>query len=1095
MSDTVIETHQKKIVPIVSNEFNPTDSYIQKSISLVDNYIGHNNWRIKENSNSSYSVQGLYDHLVQYSNSLYWLYNIYDKDIRETHIRGDFHIHDLGYFTAYCMGWDLEMLLIKGFGGVSGKVKSRPPKHFAACLGQIWNFFYTMQGESAGAQAFSSFDTYLAPFVKKDNLKYEEVKQLMEEFIYNMNVPTRAGFQTPFTNITLDLQCPNILKDKNIIIGGEIQEETYGMFQNEMNMINKAFCEIMMSGDASQRIFTFPIPTYNITEDFNWDNPELKPLWEMTAKFGIPYFANFCGSDMSPDDARSMCLKYETALNVKKKNTNTTTRMAIGELVERSICSHGKIKFHQEYLVKTSQGFKPIKSVIKTTSDSFVEFVTLDGWKLRTTDNHPHIVYNDKDEQVVVIAKDLKEGMKVLVNKMASNEQFYSTIDRIEYIKSSRKINVYDIEIDDENVHDFFADNILTHNCCRLRIDNRELRKRGGGLFGSNPMTGSVGVVTINMPRIGYLSKTKKEIFERLESLMDLAAKSLLRKREIIEKNTDDGLYPYIKIYLSDIKKRLGSYLANHFNTIGLVGMNEFCLNYMNKDITTPQGLELSKEVLNFMRNKMLQYQEKYNTPFNLEATPAEGTCVVKDTCVLTTKGNLTVEEILNLTQEEKDELGILSWNETDNILEVKHLKNIWQTKTNAQVMKITFDNEDSIIITPNHKIAQRYIIGRGSSRQAGFNWVESGTLKVNDRLVAVNIHENDKRYYNYYDITIGAKGGKFDQHILFSEWYYGHKKPEGYVVHHKNRNPYDNSKENLEFLSEHDHKVEHGKTESYKHLKIGSGQDNPFYGKHHTNETKEVLKKWKKEHYDEWYEKMNSACTSEEFRKKMSEIAKSKPIEKHSRYKHNVSNEKIIELWKQGKTFKQISEELGGDYTYNMVRGRLHQCGLIPNHKVVSIEYLTEGQDVYDLEIEDNHNFFICGSKTMDSGVLVHNCYKLGKLDVERYKNIITAGTKEAPYYTNSSQINVKSAGDLFNDLSHQNELQPLYTGGTVLHMYMGEKIDDYESVKIILKKICNNFKIPYVSFTPTFSICPKCGYIAGEHETCPNCIEVNEE
>ncbi len=744
MSDTVIETHQRKVVPIVSNEFNPTDSYIQKSISLVDNYISHNNWRIKENSNSSYSIQGMYDHIVQYSNSLYWLYNVYDKDIRETHIRGDFHIHDLGYLTAYCMGWDLEMLLIKGFGGVMGKVRSRPPKHFAAVLGQIWNFFYTMQGESAGAQAFSSFDTYLAPFVKRDNLKYEEVKQLMEEFIYNMNVPTRAGFQTPFTNITLDLQCPNILKDKNIIIGGEVQEETYGMFQNEMNMINKAFCEVMMTGDASQRIFTFPIPTYNITEDFNWDNPELIPLWEMTAKFGIPYFANFCGSDMSPDDARSMCLRYETNLYVQKKNGNTISRIMIGDLVERSKHSQGKIKFHQEYLVKTSQGFKPIKSVIKTTSDSFVEFITTDGYKLRITDNHPQVVYNDKDEQEVVIATNLKEGMKVLINKPTTGEQFFSKIDRIEYIKSSRKLNVYDIEIDDEEVHDFFADDILTHNCCRLRIDNRELRKRGGGLFGSNPMTGSVGVVTINMPRIGYLSKTKKEIFERLEALMDIAARSLIRKREIIEKNVEYGLYPYIKIYLADIKKRLGSYLANHFNTIGLVGMNELCLNYMNKDITSPQGLELSKEILNFMRDKMVQYQEQYKTPFNLESSPAEGTA------------------------------------------------------------------------------------------------------------------------------------------------------------------------------------------------------------------------------------------------------------------------------------------------------------------------------------------------------------YKLAQIDVERYKNIITAGTKESPYYTNSSNISVKSMGDLFSDLSHQNELQPLYTGGTVFHMYMGEKLDDYESVKILLKKICNNFKIPYISFTPTFSICPRCGYISGEHETCPNCIEV---
>lgn len=751
MSDTVIETHQKKIVPTVNDGFNPTESYIQKSISLVNNYVGHNNWRIKENSNSSYSVQGLNDHIVQYSNALYWLYEIYDKEIRDAHMRGDFHIHDLGYLTGYCMGWDLESLLIKGFGGVSGKVKSRPPKHFAAALGQIWNFFYTMQGESAGAQAFSSFDTYLAPFIKKDNLKYEEVKQLMEEFIYNMNVPTRSGFQTPFTNITLDLQCPNILKDKNVIIGGEIQEETYGEFQNEMNMINRAFCEVMMQGDSSQRIFTFPIPTYNITEDFDWDNPELKPLWKMTAKFGIPYFANFCGSDMSPDDARSMCLKYDARLTVKNKNSSLKNDMAIGYLVERSLGNNNSKKhhFYDDYLVLTSDGFKPIKRVIKTTSDSFVEFVTDHGWILRTTDNHPHIIFDKDNVRSIVQAKDLKEGMKVLVGRSNGETNVMNVIDRVEFIKSSRPINVYDIEIDDEDTHDFFADNILTHNCCRLRIDNRELRKRGGGLFGSNPMTGSIGVVTINMPKLGYLSKTKKELFERLENLMDIAARSLVIKREVIERNTENDLYPYNKIYLKDVKDRMGSYLANHFSTIGLVGMNELCLNFMNKDITTPQGLELSKEILNFMRDKMIQYQEKYDRPFNLEASPSEGAS------------------------------------------------------------------------------------------------------------------------------------------------------------------------------------------------------------------------------------------------------------------------------------------------------------------------------------------------------------YKLAKNDVEKYKNIITAGTRENPYYTNSTQINAKSAGDLFNDLKHQNELQPLYTGGTVFHIYMGERIDDYRSVKLLLKKICTNFKIPYISLTPTFSICPKCGYIAGEHETCPNCIEVdaNEE
>ena len=584
MTETIV-THQKKVTPTVSKDFRPTESYIQKSTDIIKDYISQASWRVKENSNSSYSVQGMYDHIIQYSNALYWLYNVYDKDIRETHMKGDFHIHDLGYLTAYCTGWSLQDLLIKGFGGANGKIKSRPAKHFKALLGQIWNFFYTMQGEAAGAQALSSFDTYLAPFIRYDKLSYDDVRQSMEEFVYNMNVPTRAGFQTPFTNITMDLQCPKKLKDQSVICGGQPMSDRYGDFQEEMNMLNRAFCDVMMRGDANQRIFTFPIPTYNISDNFNWDNPELKPLWEMTAKYGLPYFANYCNSDLDPEDITSMC--------------------------------------------------------------------------------------------------------------------------------------------------------------CRLRIDTTKLKHRGGGLFGSNPLTGSVGVVTINMPRIGYLSTSKKDFFNRLETLMDLAAKSLIIKRQIVEENTNNNLYPYIKIYLAGIKKRTGKYWTNHFNTIGLVGMNECCLNFMNRKITDKAGLEFTREVINYMRDRMLKYQEDYGTPFNLEATPAEGTS------------------------------------------------------------------------------------------------------------------------------------------------------------------------------------------------------------------------------------------------------------------------------------------------------------------------------------------------------------YKLAKYDSEKYKNIITAGTEDNPYYTNSTQIDVKSVGDLFTDLKHQNEIQPLYTGGTVFHTYLGEIIDDPDSVKVLLKNMCTNFKIPYISFTPTFSICPKCGLISGHHERCPKCIE----
>ncbi|MBP2071451.1 ribonucleoside triphosphate reductase [Thermoanaerobacterium butyriciformans] len=434
---------------------------------MVDEYIGKLDWRVNENSNMSYSLQGLNNHIASTITANYWLNKIYPKEVRDAHVNGDLHIHDLSLLSVYCCGWDLKDLLISGFTGVEGKVQSKPPKHFRSALGQIVNFFYTLQGEAAGAQAFSNFDTYLAPFIYYDKLSYKEVKQSLQEFIFNINVPTRVGFQTPFTNITMDLVVPDILADEPVIIGGKAMNRSYKEFQKEMDMLNMAFAEVMMEGDANGRIFTFPIPTYNITKDFDWESPVIDKIMEMTAKYGLPYFSNFVNSDLNPEDARSMC--------------------------------------------------------------------------------------------------------------------------------------------------------------CRLRLDNRELRKRGGGLFGANPLTGSIGVVTINMPRIGFLSKTKEEFFKRLEKQMDVARKSLEIKRKVLENMTEMGLYPYSKFYLRDIKKRFGSYWQNHFNTIGLIGMNEALLNFMGVGITSDEGRNFAIEVLDFMRHKLEEYQMESNYLYNLEASPAEG--------------------------------------------------------------------------------------------------------------------------------------------------------------------------------------------------------------------------------------------------------------------------------------------------------------------------------------------------------------------------------------------------------------------------------------------------------------------------------------
>lgn len=438
------------------------------SSEKVDSYLKEIDWQVKENANMTFSLQGLNQYVGSYISKKYWLNKIYPKEIRDAAASEDFHIHNLELLAPYCAGWDLYDFLVKGFGGVPGKIECKPPKHLRTAMGQLVNVLFTLQGETAGANAVSNFDTLLAPFIRYDGLDYKQVKQVMQEFLYSCMVPTRVGFQTPFLNVSLDIKPPAFLAKQPVIVGGEPQKETYGDFQPEMDMFIKAFYEGLMEGDASGRPFTFPIPTVSITKDFEWDNPHLEKMWEATAKYGINYFSNFIHSDMSPDDARSMC--------------------------------------------------------------------------------------------------------------------------------------------------------------CRLRLDNRELYKRGGGLFGSSPKTGSIGVVTINLPRIGYTSKTKTDFFNKLSHLMELAKESLEIKRKALDNFMEKGLYPYSRHYLEDMKKMRNTYFGNHFSTIGIMGMNEALLNFLEEDITTDKGRKFATEILEFMREKMIEFQEQTGNLYNLEATPGEGT-------------------------------------------------------------------------------------------------------------------------------------------------------------------------------------------------------------------------------------------------------------------------------------------------------------------------------------------------------------------------------------------------------------------------------------------------------------------------------------
>jgi ribonucleoside-triphosphate reductase len=436
--------------------------------SSINEYLERTDWRVNANANQGYSLGGLILNTSGKVIANYWLSHVYSPEIGRAHREGDLHIHDLDMLSGYCAGWSLRTLLAEGLNGVPGKIDAAPPKHFSSAVGQIVNFLGTLQNEWAGAQAFSSFDTYMAPYVRIDRMTYEQVLQCVQELVYNLNVPSRWGTQTPFTNLTFDWTCPEDLRDEHPVVAGVPQDFTYGELGAEMDMINRAYIEVMTAGDATGRVFTFPIPTYNITEDFPWESENAERLFTMTAKYGLPYFQNFINSELKPNQIRSMC--------------------------------------------------------------------------------------------------------------------------------------------------------------CRLRIDNTLLEKRGGGLFGANPLTGSVGVVTINLPRIGYLSGTKDEFFAHLSALMDIAKESLEIKRNLLEKLTAANLYPYTTFYLKDMKTRFGKFWKNHFSTIGLVGMNEACINFLGKDITANEGKKFALEVLDFMRARIVNFQKETGNHYNLEATPAEGT-------------------------------------------------------------------------------------------------------------------------------------------------------------------------------------------------------------------------------------------------------------------------------------------------------------------------------------------------------------------------------------------------------------------------------------------------------------------------------------
>ncbi len=1045
-----------------------------------------------------------------------------------------------GMWNHNCVGWDLKDILLLGFQGVAGKIESKPAKHFGTALMQIVNYLYTLQGEAAGAQALSNFDSLLAPFIQHDSLSYANVKQEMQKFLFNMNVPTRVGFQSPFTNITMDLTTPSYMVDEPVIIGGDLMNDNYSDYADEMDVLNHAFAEIMSGGDAKGRPFTFPIPTYNITKDFDWNNDGLDPLWDMTAKYGIPYFSNFINSDMKPDDARSMC--------------------------------------------------------------------------------------------------------------------------------------------------------------CRLRLDNRELRKRGGGLFGANPKTGSIGVVTINMPRIGYIAKGENDFFERLDNLMTLAKESLEIKREIIENLTVSGLHPYSRFYLSDVKKTFSEYWKNHFSTIGIIGMNDALLNFMNKSIGDKEGKRFAEKVLDHMRDKMADFQEETDNIFNIEATPAEGS-LAPDEKVLVSQSDPKLDEIGPLIdgylKNNRENIYIVGNSEVLKIPHGKMFTYGFSRKTQKikkypvtalvrhpgkSMYEITTHSGRKVKVTGQHSVFVLNSDGMPeeilvSDLEAGvpiavpkqieieptnkeFNLIEffkhssfKGKLYcifpsafVEKLVASPEVKKWAVQYYKFawsdakcfwrkrrviplkliYDLGIPIERDVLESSKIFYRFtkntapinvlipidetlgfVVGGLLSEGWL---SERSEFTNTDKS--FAKEFFQSVEKTFGKGSVHLATGKRKkprktrytvtlsksiglffkeigfqgksnekkipsfalssslgcaagllrgfhlgDGSFYEDKDKNDSSirlytnsrelveginllllrfgiltkirkdkksEYNSRWKDNHIlsvtgadnlEKYFQKilkenlqLSNTHSSREIIPGVPKLIKQvmqkyaiKPADINickDSFNRNVRiNRMSIQYLRE--IVQNISSRVkGGDETIEKLEILINSD--IYWDKVKEIRKLKPSKYVYDFEVDvkdDLVNNFLGGSGL----VCLHNTsYRLARVDREQFPDIRTynqevyssnGGRDVEPYYTNSTQLPVGYTTDVFEALDLQDSLQSKYTGGTVLHMFLGEEEPSPTATKKLVRKVAENYSLPYYTVTPTFSVCPDHGYIAGKHHNCPTC------
>ncbi|MDD4990212.1 MAG: ribonucleoside triphosphate reductase [Candidatus Pacebacteria bacterium] len=963
-----------------------------EAVEIFEKYIGEIDWQVKENANMAYSLQGLNHYAVSGLTKRYWLNKVYPKDIRETYDSGDLHIHNLDCLATYCNGWDLYDLLLRGFGGVPGKVECSPAKHLRSALGHVVNFFYTLQGESAGAQALSSFDTLLAPFVRYDKMDYPQVKQSMQEFLFNCAVPTRVGFQTPFSNLTLDISPSPSFTKQPVIIGGKPQEETYADFQEEMKMLDNAFFEVMMEGDKNGRPFTFPIPTINITKDFPWDGQNLDLMWQATAKYGVNYFANFIQSDMKPEDVRSMC--------------------------------------------------------------------------------------------------------------------------------------------------------------CRLRLDNKELYSRGGGLFGANPLTGAIGVVTINLPRVGYLTKTKKEFFGHLGKIMDIARDSLEIKRKALEDFMRKGLYPYSRFYLAGIEKMRGTYYSNHFSTIGLVGLNECLLNFMEEDIGSRAGRAFALEILDFMRERIRHYQEETGNLYNLEATPAEGTSyslALKDKKKypdIITAGTSEVPYYTNSSQ--------LPVNYTDDIFQALELQDELQCKYTGGCIekgnKVLTDKGLLPIesITENfEKLRPIKALSYNPEKRLS-EWDEivdaiSIDVKRHNKIRIKGERGLDITTSDWHPFFVMEKVG-VNPHCPICEERVGNVK--GFAVHLKwnveCRNEYQEISNKYKVVERRADELKTGDyilqnsfnlyqekiTELSNDLLwligffIGDGCISEYVDNRGGNNLIRHKIRFFSEH-QEALEKLVSIL-KRYFNCQVSVIQN----DKRSEWLREVtaSQKNVVDFFfkygfKAGQKVYNVSvgcetkKNLNKENVFAFLSGLMDSDGHI-SKKDGSFEYYTVSPQLADdiLEICSKAGLMISKSLKITKRENEVNIWRLRipQYELTRIKESLSNVSNREnihSYMANRKKrylpiVRVKEVSKIdvednkFYDLTTKNNHNYLagknclvFIHNTVQHLFLGEQISDIANMKALIKKVFETFHLPYITLTPTFSICPTHGYLSGEHWNCPKC------